>query len=246
MESLVGVIPARYASSRFPGKLLMEIDGQSILEYTWRRAVKSEKLDRLIIAAADEKISHAARKFGADVIDIYEPFSSGSDRVAGAIEKIYADEAHPEIIVNIQGDEPLLNPAVIDATIEKLLSDPDSDVATAAAPFKSHTSFLNPSSVKVILDAAGCALYFSRSAIPYGWIDEDNLAFVHIGIYAFRSNILSEYSKLNPCPLERLEKLEQLRLLYYGYKVRAVLVDEAANGINTNEDFEKLKKILRG
>lgn len=245
MSQVIGIIPARYDSTRLPGKLLLDLDGKSVLERTWQQSQKSNLIDKVVIAAADKKIQRAAEDFGAEVIPVYEPYQSGSDRVAAALEKI-PDDAVPEIVVNIQGDEPQLNPLTLDAVISVLLNNSNLDVATAVTHFQSKEDFKNSSCVKVIRNWKGLALYFSRSSIPYDWENENNIALLHIGIYAFRTQVLREFAKLTPCALERTEKLEQLRLLWYGYNIGTALVEEKTIGVDTEEDFQRVNGLLKG
>jgi 3-deoxy-manno-octulosonate cytidylyltransferase (CMP-KDO synthetase) len=246
---IVGIIPARFASTRFPGKLLADLNGRPVLQWTWERASRAKSLDRLMIAAADEKIARAARAFGAEVIDVFKDYSSGSDRIAEAVRQLEKRGERIEIVVNIQGDEPLLDPAVIDAVVERLIADPDAGVATAAAPINSEEDYLAPSCVKVVIDARGHALYFSRAPVPAGWksgrTDISGCpSYRHIGIYAYRAEVLKRFTGLSPSPLELTEKLEQLRLLEHGVKFAVVVAEQAGMGVDTEEDLERVKRMI--
>jgi len=243
--SVIGIIPARYDSTRLPGKLLMDLEGQCVLERTWKQACQATVLDRVVIATGDVNIAKAAREFGADVIEVFDDFPSGSDRIARAVELMYPRDFKPDIIVNIQGDEPLLNPDAIDAVVNRLLTDDEAGVATAITPFKSRKEYLNPAAVKVVIDRNGRALYFSRAPIPHGWDGKGKTAFLHIGLYVYRRQVLEEFVKIPPCKSEQLERLEQLRLLYNGIRVVTVEVDEVGVGVDTEEDLERVREILK-
>ena len=242
----IGVIPARYTSERFPGKLLADLNGRSVLEWTWRNAGRAALLDRLIITAADEKIAEAARAFGADVEEVFKDCSSGSDRIAEAVLQLERRGESFDTVVNIQGDEPLLGPGTINATIERLLSDPEAGVATAVTPIKNEEEYGDPSVVKVVLDASGRAVYFSRASIPHGWDGSSHVAYHHIGLYVYRKRVLMDFTGWQPCALEKAERLEQLRLLYNGVKIAAVVVESRGMGVDTLRDLETVKKTLSG
>jgi len=241
---IVGAIPARYASTRFPGKLLADLHGRSVLERTWRRASRSASLDRLVIAAGDEVIASAARGFGAEVIELFQDFNSGSDRIAEAVRRLEDDAGRCDIVVNVQGDEPMLDPETVDKTVARLKDDPSAGAATPVTPIRSADEFNDPSAVKAVLDEAGRALYFSRAAVPRGWDGADRTAFRHIGLYAYRRNVLMDFAQQPPCRMELYERLEQLRLLYYGVKVAAVVVEDAGMGVDTEEGLERVRRLL--
>ena len=241
---ILGVIPARYASTRFPGKLLADLHGKSILEHTWRRAKEASRLDRLIIAAADAKISSAANAFGAEVIEIYHDFKCGSDRIAEAVKQLENTGERIEVVVNIQGDEPLLDPGSLDDAVERLEADPGAAVATPIAPIRSRIEYDDPSVVKAVIDSAGHALYFSRAAIPHGWNETDQIAFRHIGLYAYRQEAQLKFASMPMSKLEIAENLEQLRLLENGYKVVTVVVKDSGMGVDTEEDLERIRGMI--
>lgn len=244
MTEIVGIIPARFASTRLPGKLLMDIAGKSVLERTWLRARKINTLNKLFIAAGDETISEASKNFGAEVVECFGSFATGSDRIAYAVEKIYCGSSKPDIVVNIQGDEPLLNPETVDSVVKRLLTDREAGVATAITPITSMAEFLDPAAVKVAVDSNQRALYFSRSPIPAGWNHEDNQAFRHIGLYVYRLQVLLDFVRTPLCGVELIEKLEQLRLLYNGVKIATVLVEEIGIGIDTEKDLEHIRSMI--
>jgi len=250
---VIGVIPARYDSTRFPGKLLTDLHGKPVLQWTWERAMQAKRLDRLVIAAADDKIATAARAFGAEVVEVFDDLPSGSDRVWRAAERMRNAECgmrngESDIVVNIQGDEPLLDPATIDAVVDKLQSDSEAGVATAVSPITDEQDYRDPSCVKVVLDAAGRALYFSRAPIPFGLEVSSFIlhpsSLRHIGLYAYRYEVLRIFVSWRPTPLELTEKLEQLRLLYHGVKVACAVVSEAGVAVDTAGDLERVRCLL--
>ncbi|NQT34987.1 3-deoxy-manno-octulosonate cytidylyltransferase [bacterium] len=243
-DKVIGLIPARYASTRFPGKLLADLNGKPVLQWTWEKACEAESLDRVIIASGDEKITVAARDFGAEVIDVFEDCASGSDRIARALHQLEDDGERFDIVVNIQGDEPLLDPATIDKVVERLLSDPEAGVATSATPIRTEGEYRDSSVVKVVMDKSGRSLYFSRSPIPHGWNSREGVAYCHIGLYAFRRDVLIDFTNRLPCEIEKAERLEQLRLLHHGIEVVVVAVEESGIGIDTEEDLEMVKITL--
>ncbi len=244
MPVVVGIIPARYDSTRFPGKLLADLNGQSVLGRTWRRVKQSDLLDRLFIAAADERISTAAHRFGADVIDVFDKCSSGSDRIQLAVRKLETEEFTPDIIVNIQGDEPMILPSTVDSITRELLAKPEAGVSTAIAEISSIEDYKNPAVVKVVVDINGQALYFSRESIPHGWDGDSDQAYRHIGIYAYRREVLKAFTEHLPCSLEQSESLEQLRLLYHGVHITTVVAGENGIAIDTPEDLARARRYL--
>lgn len=242
----LGIIPARYSSQRLPGKLLKELKGYSVLERTWRQTCKAENLDRVIIAAADERIAQASKEFGAEVVEVFIDCPSGTDRIARAVELLFPGNQKPSVIVNIQGDEPLINPKTIDAVVELMLLDNSAEVVTCRTVINSDVELNDPAAVKVVVDKNGKALYFSRSAVPHGWVNGENCAFRHVGLYAFNWRTLMEYTKLKPCKLEKLESLEQLRLLYYGIEIKTILVDDISPGVDTAADLKRVESLISG
>jgi 3-deoxy-manno-octulosonate cytidylyltransferase (CMP-KDO synthetase) len=231
------VIPARYGSTRFPGKPLAQLWGKPIIQHVWERASKSRLCRRVIIATDDERIAAAARRFGAEVAMTRPDHPSGTDRVAEVAARLEAN-----LIVNVQGDEPLVDPAAIDAAVEPLAADPAIPMGTLAAPCEEVADLANPNIVKVVMDRAGFALYFSRLPIPF--VREgraETTKYRHIGLYVYRREFLLALAKLPPTPLEQAEKLEQLRVLEHGHKIRVVIVDKASPGVDTVEDLRKLE-----
>ena len=261
---VIGVIPARFASTRFPGKLLADLNGKPVLQWTWEAALKAKLLDRVVIAAADGKIFNAAKRFGGEVVKVFEELPSGSDRVWRAYCRLQIADCRlrsestinnqqSTIIVNIQGDEPMLDPKTVDAVVRRLQNDPEAGVATAVALIRSKRDYEDPSVVKVVMTAGCRVLYFSRSPIPHGWTPKSRIqnpksptAFRHIGIYAYRCEALERFVNLPPSSLEVAEKLEQLRLLQAGTIYTAAVVKSAGVAVDTEEDLGRVRQIIRG
>jgi 3-deoxy-manno-octulosonate cytidylyltransferase (CMP-KDO synthetase) len=244
-RKILGVIPARYTSSRFPGKPLARIGSKSMLEHVFERTSQARYLTSVTIATDDERIADAARRFGAPVRMTRADHLSGTDRVA---EVASADTA--ELIVNIQGDEPLIDPAAIDAAILPLLHDDDMVMATLKKRIENPREIGDPNVVKVVTDRAGNAIYFSRSTIPYvrRSISAGEIAhpsYKHIGLYVYRRDFLLGYSDLPVGPLEQAERLEQLRALENGYPIRVVETEYESMGVDTPEDLERVSKLFQ-
>lgn len=240
----VGVIPARWGSTRFPGKSLADIAGKPLVCRVVESARKAAKLADVIVATDDRRIAEAVSLSGVRAVMTKEDHQSGTDRIAEAVEGISAD-----IVVNIQGDEPLIDPALIDRLVEKLEESPAWDMATAAAPVRDEDTLLKPQVVKVVCDAGGGALYFSRSVIPFvrDGSPGDNIQLYrrHIGIYAYRKEFLARMVAHAPCELELAEKLEQLRAMYIGGRIAVVETEEAGGGVDTPADVEAVVEELR-
>lgn len=241
MSKVLGVIPARWASSRFPGKPLALLLGKPMLQWVWEAARQARLLDGLLVATDDERILAAARAFGAEVEWTRADHASGTDRLAEVAERRPA-----EILVNIQGDEPLLRPEVVDATVQPLLDDPVLLCATPVTRFRDLDELRSPDTAKVALDASGRALYFSRSVIPF---DREGGAPLeawrkHVGLYVYRAELVARFSGLRS-RLEDLEKLEQLRLLENGIPIQTVFVDYQPLGVDRPEDLARAEELLR-
>jgi 3-deoxy-manno-octulosonate cytidylyltransferase (CMP-KDO synthetase) len=244
------VIPARFAASRLPGKPLLDVGGRPLLHWVWECA-RASGAASVVVATDDARIQRAAKGFGADVAMTSPEHASGTDRVAEVVRArgFGADE----IVVNLQGDEPLMPPAVPAEVAAALRLNPRSDIATAAAPMASLREFLDPSCVKALRGRDGNALYFSRAPVPWprdNVADERPTAFVdawrHIGIYAYRVRSLLELAGWPPTPLESIEKLEQLRALEHGMRIYIVTLKEAPPaGVDTPEDIERVRAVLR-
>jgi 3-deoxy-manno-octulosonate cytidylyltransferase (CMP-KDO synthetase) len=238
-RKILGVIPARFTSSRFPGKPLARIGSKSMLEHVFDRTSQARYLTGVIVATDDERIAAAARGFGASVRMTRADHISGTDRVA---EVASADTA--ELIVNIQGDEPLIDPAAIDAAILPLLHDEEIRMGTLKKRIEDPREIGDPNVVKVVTDRHGNAIYFSRSTIPYVRAGAATVHYKHIGLYVYRRDFLLGYSDLPVGPLEQAERLEQLRALENGYPIRVVETEYESLGVDTPEDLERVSKLF--
>ncbi len=235
---ILGVIPARFASSRFPGKALVTIAGKTMLQHVYERASQARYLTKVVIATDDSRIYDAAREFGALVKMTRSDHMSGTDRVA---EIASAETA--ELVVNIQGDEPLIDPTAIDAAIVSMHDDPEIPMGTLKKHIEDHEEVTNPNVVKVVTDRSGNAIYFSRCPIPY--VRDGSAAhYKHIGLYIYRKDFLLQYSDLPVGPLEQAERLEQLRALENGYPIRVVETDYDSLGVDTPEDLERVSALF--
>ena len=246
LVKIVGVIPARWGSTRFPGKCLTPICGKPLIQWVIERARQARKLEKLIVATDDGRIRNAATELGVEVVMTRSDHPSGTDRIAEALRDVEAD-----VVVNIQGDEPTIDPALIDELAHFLATNRDWDMATAAAAIKDTMDVQKASIVKVVWDHDGRALYFSRSAIPHlrekdsGVMGRDPLYWRHIGIYAYRRGFLQKLVTTPPCLLEKVEKLEQLRALYLGCRMKVLRARDVGIGVDTPEDIKKAEAALR-
>ncbi|HYI95136.1 MAG TPA: 3-deoxy-manno-octulosonate cytidylyltransferase [Bryobacteraceae bacterium] len=238
---ILGVIPARFASSRFPGKALAVMSGKTMLQHVFERARASQYLSEIIVATDDVRIADAAKSFGAPVRMTRSDHPSGTDRVAEV-----ASASTAEVVVNIQGDEPLLDPAAIDVAILALLDDPTVPMGTLKKKIENPEEVLNPNVVKVITDRSDRAIYFSRLPVPYiRDADAPSMTrFKHIGLYVYRRDFLLSYSDLPVGPLERAERLEQLRALENGFPIRVAETEYESLGVDTPADFERVSKLF--
>lgn len=238
MASVIGVIPARMAATRLPGKPLVEIAGKPMIQWVWERARQAKQLQALYIATPDLEILQAAERFGAKAMLTSHQHRSGSDRVAEV-----ARRTEGELYVNIQGDEPLLEPSNIDLAVQPLLEDPTllmSSLYCLAEP----SEYDQPTVVKVVLDLQGNALYFSRARIPYPREWTDLPVYKHIGLYVYRRDLLLQFAEWEPTPLECTESLEQLRALEHGVRIRMVQVERAPIAVDTEEDLARVRRML--
>lgn len=240
----LGIIPARYGSTRFPGKPLALLAGKPMVQWVYERAAQAELLSEVLVATDDQRIFDAVKKFGGRVVMTRSDHPSGSDRIAEV-----AATSDAEIIVNIQGDEPLIEPAAIDLGVKILLDDPAAQVGTFVRPLRDAADLRNPNIVKVVLAQDNTALYFSRSAIPFcrgarsdaEWLQQHTY-FKHIGLYIFRRDMLLQFVQWPPSVLERVESLEQLRLLEHGVKIHVAVTAYEARSVDTEEDLVILHK----
>ncbi|MCE1058296.1 MULTISPECIES: 3-deoxy-manno-octulosonate cytidylyltransferase [Pseudomonas] len=234
------VIPARYGSTRLPGKPLADIAGKPMIQHVYERAVQVAHADVVIIATDDERVAQAVRSFGGEYIMTSSDHLSGTDRLAEVMKSVDAD-----IYINLQGDEPLVRPKDVDTLIRGMISDASVQVGTLCHPIDAREA-ASPNSVKVVLANSGNALYFSRSPIPYPREKEAAKYLKHIGVYAYRKHIIADYLRLQQPMIENSEKLEQLRLLAAGYCIRAFEVAYTAPGVDTAECLEKVRAIVSG
>jgi 3-deoxy-manno-octulosonate cytidylyltransferase (CMP-KDO synthetase) len=240
MNKAVGIIPARWSSTRFPGKPLHVIAGKTLLQRVWERCKKAKSLDAVIVATDDMRIAEAAFNWGADVALTSASHRSGTDRIAEVARKA----KQFAFIINIQGDEPLIEPRLIDKIVKKLRSNPAIQIVTAAHPFESAEDARSPHQVKVVADLDGNALYFSRAPIPFQEKEGRSLSLRHQGIYGFRRSALLQFVNWKPSPLERAESLEQLRALENGVKVHVLITAKGSPGIDTPADAKALEQKL--
>jgi len=239
----IGVIPARYASTRFPGKPMASLLQKPMIEWVYRGAEQSQKLSKIFVATDHLEIKSCVESFGGNVIMTDSDLASGSDRVWQAAKDLEAD-----IIVNIQGDEPLITGDLLDKLVSPLESDANLDMSTLACEFKTQSDFDSLNSVKVVLNAKTRALYFSRYPIPHSrlpFAPGGCASLKHIGIYAYKKDFLKMFCEEPPADLEKAESLEQLRALYLGAKINVVKVDHESHGVDSPEDIEKIEQLLK-
>ncbi|HEY8554285.1 MAG TPA: 3-deoxy-manno-octulosonate cytidylyltransferase [Burkholderiales bacterium] len=241
------IIPARYASTRLPGKPLADVGGKTLLERVYERALASGA-QRITIATDDDRIRRAAEAFGADVCLTSAEHRSGTERLGEVIGRLGIGPE--EVVVNLQGDEPLMPPALIRRVADTLVARREAVMATACHPIHDRESFENPNVVKVVTDASGYALYFSRAPIPWPRAQSGGApvqALRHIGIYAYRAGFVARYCGWAGSPLEEIEQLEQLRVLWHGGRIAVCIADEAPEaGVDTPEDLERVRRYFEG
>ena len=244
-QRVIGVIPARYESSRFPGKILAEIAGKPMIQWVYEQTQKSKSLDELYVAVDDPRVRACVEGFGGHAVMTGSQHQSGTDRIAEVVEKIPGD-----IVVNVQGDQPLIDPIMIDEAVQPLLDHPDIPMSTIKTLIRNQADLTNPNVVKVVTDEHGFALYFSRSLIPYARDNKAVNVYEHIGLYVYRKDFLLQYSKWPTGYLEKIEMLEQLRVMEKGHKIMVVQTQSqnAAMGgfsVDTPEDLERVEKYIR-
>lgn len=252
---VIAIIPARFASTRLPGKPLLEIGGRPMILHVVERARQVAAIDRVIVATDDERVLGSVREAGEEAVMTSPEHRTGTDRLAEVAAGLDAD-----LIVNVQGDEPFIEMSTIEAALDPMLRDSSIVMSTTSEPIETADDALNPNVVKVVVDEEGFALYFSRQPIPYpraaaieyGSIEAALRAqpdlirryAKHTGLYVYRRDFLLTYSKLPPSPLEQLETLEQLRALEHGYRIRVVPVAHRSIGIDTPEDLERARRMM--
>jgi len=236
--SAIAVIPARFASERFPGKPLADRTGRPLIQHVWERVRLASSIASVLVATDDPRIADAVRAFGGAVAMTGAEHPNGTSRIAEVAER--SDCAAARIIVNVQGDEPEIDPSQIDRVVALLDERPECPMSTLAAPLMSPSDLDDPNVVKVVLRLDGCALYFSRAAIPHRRAGADApTPLRHVGLYAYRREFLPAYVAMAPTPLEAAERLEQLRALEHGHSIAVGMVDAAAHGIDTPEQYEE-------
>lgn len=255
----VAIIPARYASSRFPGKSLALILGKPMLQRVYERACQAKLVNRVVIATDDERIASAACQFKAEVVMTSPHCPTGTDRVAAVVER--EEYKQYGLVVNVQGDEPLIDPGMVDSCVRAISMADDIVMTTARSFLEDSREMFDPNVVKVVTDNKGLALYFSRSPIPFhrdAWGNSSSVrekqgkdlefenVFKHIGLYVYRRDFLLKFRNLSPTPLEKIEKLEQLRALEHGFSIGVVLTESKSYGVDVPEDIARVEKILTG
>lgn len=238
--SAIAVIPARYRSSRLPGKPLADIGGRPMVEHVYRRAEAAESVQAVLVATDDTRIRDAVTAFGGVARMTASAHRSGTERLAEAARDLRCD-----IVVNLQADEPLVDPGAIDRVVRALGEDPDAPMSTVRCALAGAGELADPNVVKVVADAGGNALYFSRAAIPHD-VGGSAGAYRHVGLYAYRRQFLLQVAALAATPLERAERLEQLRVLEHGYRIRTVEIAAGPVGVDTPGDLERVRRIVAG
>ena len=257
-DQVIAIIPARYASSRFPGKAIVDIAGKPMIQWVYERTAQAAGVGRVLVATDDERIFQVVQGFGGEAVMTSPRHPTGTDRLAEVAARLDA-----ELIVNVQGDEPLIEPAAIDAAIAPCAEDSTLMMSTLRCPIPTIDELFDISITKVVVDAQNFALYFSKAPIPYhrdGWgpiismVPRLRLAggtppvvgWRHIGLYVYRRTFLLTFAQLPQTPLERLEQLEQLRALEHGYRIKVVPTPYVSVGVDTPEDVAKVRRLLRG
>ncbi|MGC8594621.1 MAG: 3-deoxy-manno-octulosonate cytidylyltransferase [Candidatus Kryptoniota bacterium] len=242
---IVAFIPARYLSTRFPGKPLAPIAGKPMIQHVYERVLAAQKVDEAYVLTDDIRIAEAVKGFGGTFLMTSSKLKSGTDRCAAGAQMI-----NPEVVVNVQGDEPLISPRTIDSTINELLESPQDVMSTAAVPIKEESILFSENTVKVAVSIDKHALYFSRNVIPFirGKKRDEYLKqfqfLKHIGLYVYRNEFLQRFSKLKETPLEKAEKLEQLRALENGYRIKVAVVKEDTIPVDIPEDILEVETYL--
>ena len=243
MGKIIGIIPARWGSTRFPGKPLEPIAGQPLIQHVWQRCRGARQLDGVIVATDDRRIAKAARGFGAQVVMTSRRHASGTDRIAQVAARLGREVSH---VINVQGDEPTIAPALIDRLATTLRRDRTLQMVTAATLLRDPDAIGDPNCVKVVLAKDGHALYFSRSVIPHPFGLEAGAPGVtfhrHQGIYGYRRRFLAQFVRWRPTPGEQAERLEQLRALEHGIRIRVLVTTHLSQGVDTPEDIRKVEE----
>jgi 3-deoxy-manno-octulosonate cytidylyltransferase (CMP-KDO synthetase) len=249
-DKIIAIIPARYGSTRFPGKALVPIEGRPMIQWVYERAMRSRLVDRVVVATDDERIRQAVSAFGGEAVMTSPSHATGTDRIAEVAQALGCD-----IVVNVQGDEPLIRPEMIDQAIEPMAADPSIPMGTLCRKIDDPREAFDPNVVKVVFDKSGFALYFSRAPIPWDrdrWAGKQSFAeltldgalYKHVGLYVFRRDFLLRYAGLPQTALERAEKLEQLRALEHGHRIRVTVTEYESFGVDIPEDLGKIRSCL--
>lgn len=239
----IAVIPSRWGSSRFEGKPLALVAGIPMIQRVYEQARKSETVTRVVVATDDIRIFNAVEKFGGEAVMTSGVLRSGTDRVAQTADLL--DLPSDEIVINIQGDQPIFVPRTLDELISPLISDPDLLMSTLAYKIRDEREITDPKDVKVCFDRNGFALYFSRAQIPYPRDGQSNVSYYkHLGFYAYKRHFLSDIARMETSPCEDIEKLEQLRVMEYGYRIKVVLTEYDSLEIDLPEDVTRIEKTL--
>lgn len=240
----IAIIPARYASTRLPGKPLINLCGKSMIQWVYERACQIANVDRVIVATDDKRILKAVQNFGGEAFLTPPEVTTGSERVG-----LLARDMDADVVINLQGDEPLISPTAVGGAVRELHKNPRLDVATLGFPIQSEEEWLNPAVVKVIVDNEGNAVYFSRAPLPYHRDEKFQanlpLLYRHIGVYVYRKAFLMDFLTWPEGVLESREKLEQLRILERGYKIKVVEADMFSPGVDTPEDVSRVEKMMK-
>ena len=234
------VIPARYASTRLPGKPLADIVGKPMIQHVYERSAQATIPQQVVVATDDEKVFQAVQQFGGKVVMTSSEHQTGTDRLAEVASKY----AEVDVIINVQGDEPLIDPKVIDELAQEFLNDTALQMASVMSIMDTE-DYQNPNVVKVVTDLNNNALYFSRSLLPYPRVAGKVNVYKHIGIYAYKKDFLLKFAKLEPTPLEQSESLEQLRALENGYKIKMIKTKSKFIGVDSIEDLQTVNELLR-
>lgn len=242
-KDAVVIIPARFSSQRLPGKPLVQIGDKPLIQWVYERALQIKQAKQVLIATDDQRVESVAKKFQANVVMSPSNIASGSERVGFVAQNLDA-----EIIANLQGDEPFISPEAVDEAILALKNESGLNISTLACPLDSEDEWRNPSVVKVLVDKAMNALYFSRSPIPF--FRDDNYSTLkhakkHIGVYVFRKSFLMQFLQWEETPLEKAEKLEQLRILENGYKIRVIITENNSIGVDTPDDVTYIETLIK-
>ena len=239
MVDVAAVIPARYGSTRLEGKVLADLRGKPVIVRVIEQARRCRRVDGVVVATDDERVLRAVKDAGCDAVMTSPDHKSGTDRIAEVAAGLDAD-----IIVNIQGDEPMIDPESVDNAVKALLDDPSLNVSTLAVPISDPEEIKNPNVVKVVTDNRGMALYFSRAPIPFDRDGKNGGALKHLGLYVYRRSFLLKYAAFEPTELEMRERLEQLRILQNGFGIKVVAANRDSTGIDTPDDLKRAEALF--